>query len=104
MRGGPVRIPFPSVDDPFGSPRGRQVRREAVAALRAWLPEEARRVYREMMRADPDGWTRHPHFAGGLVVRHALRGNGLDERALGIADLTPVWPDLLRRAVLEDSG
>lgn len=92
------------MDDPFDTPRGRQVRREVVAFLRAWLPDEARRAYREMMERDPQGWPRHPHFAGGLVVRHALRGNGLDERTLGIPDLDAVWPDLLRRAVLGDPG
>jgi hypothetical protein len=88
--------------DPFDSPGGREVRREAVAFLRDWLPAEARRAYREMMEDDPDGWPRHPHFRGGVIVRHALRGNGLDERALGVADLDAAWPDLLRRAVQDD--
>jgi hypothetical protein len=88
--------------DPSDAAPGREVRREAVAFLREWLPEEARRAYREMMMDDPEGWPRHPHFAGGVIVRHALRGNGLDERALGVPDLDAAWPDLLRRAVLDD--
>lgn len=75
-----------------------------VAFLRAWLPDEAARAYREMMEEDPENWARDPHFAGGLIVRHALRDNGLDERALGVPDLDAVWPDLLRRAVLGDPG
>jgi hypothetical protein len=88
--------------DPFGTPRGAAVRDEVVAFLREWLPDEARRAYREMMEEHPEGWMRDPHFGGGVIVRHALRGNGLDERALGIPDLDAVWPDLLRRAVLGD--
>jgi hypothetical protein len=54
-----------------------------------------------MIAADPEGWWRDPHFAGGIIPRHALRGNGLDERALGVADLDRIWPELLRLAVLD---
>ncbi|HEX6924559.1 MAG TPA: hypothetical protein VF167_03990 [Longimicrobiaceae bacterium] len=78
-----------------------EVRDQVVAFLRDWLPERAREVYREMILRDPEGWHRDPHFAGGIILEHALRGNGIDERALGVRDLTPLWPDLLRRAVLE---
>lgn len=88
-------------EDPFGGPRGGALRDEAVAFLREWLPDEARRAYREMIEEDPLLWSRHPHFAGGLIVEHALRGNGIDEHALGVPDLDAVWPDLLRRAVLD---
>lgn len=80
----------------------RGARDEVVAFLRAWLPDEARRAYRDMIARDPDGWPRDPHFAGGVIVRHALRGNGLDERATGIGDLEAAWPELLRRAVMEE--
>lgn len=80
------------------------IRREAVEFLRRWLPEEAKRVYREMIREDPENWCRHPHFSGGIIVKHALRGNGIDERALGIPDLDAVWPDLLQAAVELPSG
>jgi hypothetical protein len=75
------------------------IRREAVEFLRWWLPEGAKRVYRDMIREDPENWCRHPHFAGGIIVKHALRGNGIDERALGIPDLDAVWPELLQAAV-----
>ena len=71
--------------------------------LRNELPPEARRVYRELIRADPENWSRDPHFAGGIIVDHMLRGNGLDEVALGVSDLGPIWPELLRMAV-EDGG
>lgn len=77
------------------------VRDAVVAFLRDWLPPHARRTYREMILHDPDRWHRHPHFADGVIVRHALRGNGIDEAALGVPDLESVWPDLLRDAVLE---
>ena len=69
--------------------------------LQGWLTDEAKRVYREMIEEDPENWSRHPHFHGGVIVEHALRGNGIDERALGVADLDPLWPDLLRDAVSE---
>jgi hypothetical protein len=72
-----------------------------VAFLRDWLPEEALQVYREMIRANPTEWWRDPHFAGGIIVEHALRGNGFDERALGVVDLSPLWPDLIARAVAD---
>jgi hypothetical protein len=77
------------------------VRDEAVSFLRAWLPAGARETYRRMIAADPEGWWRDPHFAGGIIPRHALRGNGLDERALGVADLDRIWPELLRLAVID---
>lgn len=80
------------------------IRREAVEFLRWWLPEEAKRVYRAMIRDDPENWCRDPHFSGGIIVKHALRGNGIDERALGITDLDAVWPDLLRAAVEPPAG
>jgi len=86
-------------DDPFAGARGQAIRDEVVAFLRAWLPEEARRVYRDMMEDDPLHWSRDPHFAAGVIVEHALRGNGIDERTLGVRSLEEVWPDLLRRAV-----
>ncbi|MGH7470119.1 MAG: hypothetical protein ACRENP_19410 [Longimicrobiales bacterium] len=72
---------------------------EVVAFLRDWLPEEAKQAYRVLIREDPENWWRHPHFAGGIIVEHALRANGIDERALGIPDLNAVWPDLLEAAV-----
>lgn len=78
--------------------------REAVAFLRGWLPPEAAEVYRRMIRDDPHGWYLHPHFSGGIIVDHALRGNGIDERALGVKDLNAVWPDLLQEAVAVDSA
>lgn len=70
-----------------------------VAFLRDWLPEEAKSVYREMIRENPTTWWQDPHFAGGIIVEYALRGNGFDERALGVKDLEPLWPELLERAV-----
>jgi hypothetical protein len=78
------------------------VRDAAVAYLRDWLPADARRVYRGMIEDDPEHWHRDAHFAGGVVVDHLLRGNGLDERALGVRDLDGVWPELLRLAVEEE--
>jgi len=70
-----------------------------VAFLRQWLPDEAKEVYRQMVRENPANWWRHPHFAGGIIETHALRGNGIDERTLGIADLGAVWPELLLAAL-----
>lgn len=96
--------PSPSPGDPFSGPRGRALRDEAVAFLRDWLPEQARRTYREMIRHDPGGWHRDPHFAGGIIAEHALRGNGITEVALGVPSLDAVWPELLRRAVLDDQS
>lgn len=92
------RTPSPALPSD-GDPRAHAVRDEAVAFLRAWLPTAARDAYRAMMRADPQGWHRDPHFAGGIIAEHALRGNGIDERALGVDDLDAVWPELLRLAV-----
>lgn len=84
-------------------PEEARRRRDAVVAfLREWLPEEAKRTYREMIERDPENWSRHPHFRSGIIVRHALRGNGIDERALGVPDLDAVWPDLLLRALHPD--
>ncbi|HEX6750668.1 MAG TPA: hypothetical protein VF092_25500 [Longimicrobium sp.] len=74
-------------------------RDEVSAFLRQWLPPAARDAYARLMYADPAGWSRHPHFRGGLIVRCALRGNGYTERLLGVRSLDEVWPDLLERAV-----
>jgi hypothetical protein len=74
-------------------------RDEAAVFLRRWLPPAARDVYARLMEADPTGWSRHPHFRGGVIVRCALRGNGYTEHLLGIPSLDEVWPDLLERAV-----
>lgn len=104
MQADPSPSPGEAPRDPFAGPRGRALRDEAVAFLRGWLPEAARRTYREMIRLDPDGWHRDPHFTGGVIVEHALRGNGITERALEIASLDAVWPELLRRAVLDDEA
>jgi|GEM_PF-2998126 len=79
-----------------------RVRAEVVEFLRGWLPEPAKRAYREMIERDPRGWHHHPHFASGVVVTHVLRGNGITEKALGVRSLEPYWPDLLASAVLED--
>lgn len=76
-----------------------QTWREAVRFLAAWLPVEAKQVYRELIQTDPVGWSRHPHFTGGIIVQHALRGNGITEQVLGVADLNAVWPALLRSAL-----
>lgn len=78
------------------------LRREVVEFLRAWLPEQAAQVYREMMDRDPVNWSRDPHFAGGIIVEHALRGNGLTEQALGVPDLEALWPGLLEEALREE--
>jgi hypothetical protein len=72
---------------------------EAIAFLRRWLPDEAKEVYRQMIKENPRGWWHDPHFAGGIIVEHALRGNGIDERALGVDSLDFIWPDLLAAAV-----
>lgn len=77
------------------------VMEEAVAFLREWLPNEAISTYREMIRSDPAAWYLDPHFSGGLIVKHALQGNGITAYDLGVRSLEEVWPDLLRRAVLE---
>ena len=92
-------------------PGGREARRAAlspippdlldavVGYLREWLPEPAKEVYRRMIEEDPDHWPRHPHFAGGVIVEHALRGNGITEKVLGVPDLEAVWPGLLELAL-----
>lgn len=76
-----------------------KVQDEVVEFLRAWLPEAAKRAYREMIEEDPRHWSHHPHFRSGWVVRNALRGNGFTERVLGVRSLDPYWADLLARAV-----
>lgn len=81
-----------------------EVRDAVVEFLREWLPSPAKRVYREMIRSDPANWSSDPHFAGGIIVDFALRGNGFDEKSLGIADLDAVWPELLRLAVEAEEG
>lgn len=81
-----------------------KVRDEVVDFLRRWLPESAKRSYRRMMARDPQNWKRDPHFRRGVIVRHALRGNGYTERLLGVRSLEPYWADLLARAVREDDG
>ena len=73
--------------------------RELVEFLRRWLPDEAVRTYRAMIDADPERWYLDAHFSGGVIVNHALRGNGIDERALGIRDLDAIWPAILEAAV-----
>jgi hypothetical protein len=77
------------------------LRDAVVAFLRDWLPPEARRKYRELILANPDEWTEDPHFAQGIIPEHALRGNGIDEKVLGVSNLDAIWPDLLKRAVEE---
>ncbi|MQA90573.1 MAG: hypothetical protein GEU90_10105 [Gemmatimonas sp.] len=77
------------------------VRDAAVAFLRDWLSSEAKRRYRSMIAENPDGWPADPHFADGIIVKHALRGNGIDEKVLGVRNLESVWADLLKRAVQE---
>jgi hypothetical protein len=78
-----------------------RVAQEVVDFLRDWLPASARQTYRAMIEEDPENWSRDPHFAGGIIVQHALRGNGITEKVLGIRDLNDVWPELLRRAVID---
>jgi hypothetical protein len=94
------RTPEPRAADGLSPP----LRSAAIEFIRRWLPEPARRTYRAMMRRDPTGWMRDPHFASGFFTRVVLRGNGLDERALGMPDLEPIWPELLAEAVLDDEG
>jgi hypothetical protein len=79
-----------------------EVRQAAVAFIRQWLPERAQAVYRALIAEEPESWRAHPHFAGGLIVEHVLRGNGLTEEALGVADLNEVWHDLLELALREE--
>lgn len=66
------------------------------------MPGPAAATYREMIKADPEGWCRHPHFGDGVVVEHMLRGNGITEKVLGVRSLDLVWAGLLREAVMKD--
>lgn len=79
-------------------------REQLIAFLRDWLPPEAQQAYREMIHTAPDSWWLHPHFQGGVILEYALRGNGFDEKALGVKSLEPLWPDLLRSAVEADTN
>jgi hypothetical protein len=72
-----------------------------VAFLRDWLPAQAKETYRKMIADDPDHWHRHPHFAAGIIAEHALRGNGITEKVLGVRSLDDVWPALLQMALRE---
>lgn len=81
------------------APMDPATRDEVAVYLRRWLPPAAREAYARLMARDPDGWSRHPHFRGGVIVRCALRGNGYTERLLGVDSLDEVWPELLERAV-----
>lgn len=80
-----------------------RTRDEVSAFLRRWLPPAARDAYARLIFSDPAGWTRHPHFRGGLIVRCALRGNGYTERLLDVRSLDEVWPELLEHAVRPES-
>jgi hypothetical protein len=80
-----------------------QLRDAAVQFIRQWLPDRAQAVYRALIAADPESWRAHPHFAGGIIVDHVLRGNGLTEAALGVADLNELWPDLLELALTDEA-
>ena len=73
-----------------------------VAFLREWLPPQARSTYRQMIAEDPEHWFRQPHFTGGIIPEHALRGNGITEKVLGVPDLEAVWPAILEMALQED--
>lgn len=79
-----------------------QLEAEAVEFLREWLPEPARRTYREMIEANPTGWYRDAHFHGGIAVRNLLEGNGITAKALRIRSLDDVWPSLLAAAVIDE--
>lgn len=57
-----------------------------------------------MITADPERWSDDPHFRGGIIPHHALRGNGIDEKLLRVRDLNSIWPELLREAVLGSLG
>ena len=76
-------------------------RARVIAFLRDWLPNEAKQVYREMIRTNPHSWWHDAHFDGGIILEHALRRNGFNEKALGVQSLEPLWPDLLASAVQE---
>ena len=79
---------------------GPAIRGEVEGFLRRWLPDLAKDVYREMIRNDPTNWFQHPHFSSGLIVKHALRGNGINEKTTGMRDLNAIWPELLLAALL----
>lgn len=79
-----------------------KLRSAVIEFLRDWLPTQAMETYRAMILADPEGWSRHPHFAADVITEHALRGNGITESVLGVESLETVWPELLREAVLTD--
>lgn len=74
-----------------------------VSFLRDWLPGSVKAAYRNMILNDPDHWMTDPHFEGGVIVRHILRGNGINERLLGVEDLELHWADLLKRVVMEEA-
>lgn len=74
-----------------------------IQFLREWLPPRVRSTYRQMMVDDPGGWHLDPHFAGGIILRHALRGNGINVPLTAGVDLDAEWPELLRAAVLEST-
>ena len=78
-----------------------RLRDAVVSFLRDWLPPEARRRYRLMIQENPQGWTSDPHFSGGIIVKHALRGNGIDEKVLGVPNLDSIWAELLAEAVAD---
>lgn len=91
--------PGPRANDSGLDPR---LRSEIVHFLRDWLPSQAIESYREMILADRTGWWDHPHFAGGIIVDGALRGNGITEQVLGVRSLDALWPRLLEEAVLAE--
>ena len=77
-------------------------RAELIAFLRDWLPEDAKRAYRDLIRSSPNAWWYDPHFEGGIILEYALRGNGFTEKSLGVKSLVPLWPELLIRAVFDE--
>lgn len=79
-------------------------RDEVVDFLRRWLPRTALGAYRDLILRDPEAWMEHPHFRDGIIVRYALRGNGIDERFLGAESLEECWPELVWRAVMIENG
>ena len=95
----------------MGKPRARTVdemdphlREEAVAFLSNWLPERVKAVYRALIDEGPESWRAHPHFAGGVIVDHVFRGNGLTEDTLLVEDLNEVWPELLHLALNSEAS
>lgn len=75
---------------------------QIVRFLRDWLPPQAREAYREMILLDSEYWYEDPHFAGGVIPKHILRGNGITEEVLGVEDLDEVWPALLEKVVTDE--